>query len=55
MLDLVDQVKSAIDNAQASIGTDGMPAAIRNMESVARQCLETYDRREDILTGAAGQ
>lgn len=55
MLDLVDQMKSAIDNAQASVGTDGMAAAIRNMESVARQCLETFDRREDIITGAAGQ
>jgi hypothetical protein len=55
MLDLVDTMKSAIDNAQASIGTDGMPASIRNMESVARQCVETFDRREDIITGAAGQ
>jgi hypothetical protein len=55
MLDLVDTMKAAIDNAQASISTDGMPAAIRNMESVARQCVETFDRREDIITGAAGQ
>jgi len=55
MLDLVDTMKAAIDNAQASIGTDGMPASIRNMESVARQCVETFDRREDIITGAAGQ
>jgi hypothetical protein len=55
MLDLVDQMKSAIDNAQTSLGSDGMPAAIRNMESVARQCIETFDRREDILTGASGQ
>jgi hypothetical protein len=55
MLDLVDQMKAAIDNAQASIGTDGMPAAIRNMESVARQCIQTFDHREEIITGAAPQ
>ena len=55
MLDLVDQMKSAIDNAQTSLGSDGMPAAIRNMESAARQCVETFDRREEIITGAAGQ
>jgi hypothetical protein len=55
MLDLVDQMKSAIDNATSSIGTDGMTAAIRNMETVARQCIETFDRREEIITGAAGQ
>lgn len=54
MLDLVDQMKAAIDNVQASVGTDGLPAAIRNMESVARQCIETFDRREEVLTGAAG-
>ena len=46
---------SAIDNAQTSIGSDGMPAAIRNMETIARQCIETFDRREDIITGAAGE
>ena len=55
MLNLVDQMKSAIDNAQTSMGSDGMPAAIRNMESVARQCVETFDRREEIITGAAEQ
>jgi hypothetical protein len=55
MLNLVDQMKSAIDNAQASINTDGMPAALRNMESIARQCVETFDRREEILTGASGK
>ena len=55
MLDLVDKMKAGIDNAQASIGTDGMPAAIRNMESVARDCVETFDRREEIITGASGQ
>jgi hypothetical protein len=54
MLDLVDQVKAAIDNVQASIGTDGLPASVRNLESVSRQCVETFDRREEILTGAAG-
>jgi hypothetical protein len=48
-------MKAAIDNAQASIGTDGMPAAIRNMESVARQCIQTFDHREEIITGAAPQ
>lgn len=54
MLELVPQVQSAIDNVQASLGSDGLPAAIRNLESVARQCVETFDKREEILTGAAG-
>ncbi len=54
MLELVDQVKAAIDNVQASIGSDGLPAAVRNLESVSRQCVETFDRREEVISGAAG-
>lgn len=50
LLDKVDEVDRAIDNVQASIGTDGLPAAIRNVESVARQCIEAFNRREEVVT-----
>ena len=50
MLDLVDQVGKAIDNIEASVGTDGLPAAMRNLESISRQCIEIYDRREEVFT-----
>jgi len=49
MLDLVDEVSRAIDHIEASVGTDGLPAAIRNLETVTRQCIETFDRREEII------
>jgi len=49
MLDLVDEVSRAIDHIEASVGTDGLPAAIRNLEAVTRQCIETFDRREEII------
>src|SRR3989337_1518131 len=39
-LDLADAVDRAIDNVEASVGTDGLPAAIRNLETNARQCIE---------------
>ncbi len=51
LLDMADGVGSAIDNVQASVGTEGLPAAIRNLESVSRQCVEAYDRREEVITG----
>lgn len=54
MLELIPQVQTAIDNVQASFGSEGLPAAIRNLEAVARQCVETFDRREEVLSGAAG-
>lgn len=49
MLDLVDEVSRAIDHIEASLGTDGLPAAIRNLEAVTQQCIETFDRREEII------
>ena len=53
MFDLVDQVEHAIDNVEASVGTDGLPAAIRNLESTARQSVETFDRREEVFIDAS--
>ncbi|HEX9029823.1 MAG TPA: hypothetical protein VF823_11665, partial [Anaerolineales bacterium] len=51
MLELVDTVGHAIDNVEASIGTDGLPAAIRNLTAAARQCVETYQRRVEVMQG----
>ena len=49
LLDKADEVGSAIENVQASVGTDGLKAAIRNLETVAAQCIEAYDRREEVV------
>lgn len=50
-LDSVDEVGRAIDNIQASVGTDGLPAAIRHLESLTRQCIEAFNRREELIAG----
>jgi hypothetical protein len=50
LLDSTESVTRAIDNVQASVGTDGLPAAIRNLEATTRQCVEAYDRREEVVT-----
>jgi len=44
-----DEVGRAIDNVQASVGTDGLPAAIRNLEAVSQQCVDAYNRREEVV------
>lgn len=49
MLDLTDAVGSAIDNVEASVGTDGQPAAIRNLESKTQECIDIFDRREQVF------
>ncbi len=50
LLDKTDEVSRAIDNVQASVGTDGLPAAIRNLQTVAADCVKAYDRRQEVLT-----
>lgn len=51
MLELADEVGRAIDNVESSVGTDGLPAAIRHLETTAKLCLETFNRREDVILG----
>jgi hypothetical protein len=51
LLGLVDEVNHAIDNVESSVGTDGLPASIRNLETKAMQCIEAYDKRESVILG----
>jgi hypothetical protein len=50
LLDKADEIGGAIDNVQASVGTDGLPAAIRNLQSLSKECIKAYDRRQEVLT-----
>jgi hypothetical protein len=49
MLEMVDTVGNAIDNVSASIGTDGLPASIRHLVSQAQACLDTFNRRNEVM------
>ena len=49
MFDLVDEVSRAIDNVEASIGTDGLPASIRNLVAKAQDCITVYNRRDEVM------
>jgi hypothetical protein len=53
MLELADEVGRAVDNVEASIGSDGLPAAIRNLTTTARQSATVFDRRKEVFTSAA--
>jgi hypothetical protein len=50
LLDKADEVERAIDNIQSSVGTDGLPASIRNLETVSTDCISMYDQREQVVT-----
>jgi hypothetical protein len=54
--DLGIQIASALDNVEASLGDDaGLPAAIRNVATLARQAVETFDRRYEVINGTVSQ
>jgi hypothetical protein len=46
---LEDEVGQAIDNVEASMGSDGLPAAIRHLISKAQDCLDAFNRRDEVM------
>ena len=50
--DLADQISNGLDNVEAGITGDGLKAAIRAVDDLARQVGETYDRRYQVITGS---
>lgn len=55
LLDLSEEVGRAIDNVEASIGSDGLPAAFRNLTSVARKAVAAFDHRREVILGIAAE
>jgi hypothetical protein len=49
LLDKAEEVGRAIDNIQASVGTDGLPASIRNLQTLSKECIKAYDRRQEVV------
>jgi hypothetical protein len=51
--DLAEQVGRGLDNVEASLADQAaLPAAIRNVISLARMAVETYNRRSEAVTGS---
>lgn len=49
LLSMEDEVSNGIDNVSASFGTDGLPASIRHLTTVAQNCLDSFDRRKEVI------
>ncbi len=49
LLEKSDQIGRAIDNIHHSIGTEGLPAAIRNLVSASQEVIDIYNRREEVI------
>ncbi|GAB4399516.1 MAG: hypothetical protein OHK0052_23020 [Anaerolineales bacterium] len=44
-----DELRAALDNLEASLGSDGLPAAIRHLTNLAQQCIDAFNRREQVI------
>ena len=49
LLENVDALASAIDNIEASIETDGLPAAIRHLVNLSQEANDALAHRKDVI------
>ena len=55
MLILADEANQAVDNVETSIGSDGLPAAIRNLNYQATNAVKVFNHRAEIVLGSQDQ
>ena len=51
--DVAEQINRALDNIEASMGDEeGLKAAIRNLTSLTREAVTTFNRRYEMINGS---
>lgn len=53
LLDSASELERAVENLEASLGTDGLPAAIRHLTSLAQQAVDAYNKRSEVILGGS--
>lgn len=49
LLEGAQNIANAVDNVAASIGSDGLPAAIRHLISLSQEAIDVYNRRDEVI------
>ena len=49
LLENVERISHAIDNVSTSMGSDGLPAAMRHLETVSQEAIDAFNRRDELL------
>lgn len=52
LLENAGKISGAVDHVTASIGSDGLPAAIRNLTTLSQEALDTFNRRSEVILEA---
>jgi hypothetical protein len=53
LLENAEKLTHAVDNVEASVGSDGLSAAIRNLVMLSQEAVDAYDRRDEVLLSSA--
>jgi len=49
LLELSERVRSAIDNVETSMGTDGLPASIKHLTNLAQEAVDAFNKRSEVM------
>lgn len=55
LLELSNEVRAAIDNVETSIGTEGLEAAFRHLQTVSQQCVNAFNKRSEVMQGLTSE
>jgi hypothetical protein len=51
LLTMNDEIIAAVDHVETSIGTDGLPAAIRHLTTRSQEAIDAFNRRTEVMIG----
>jgi hypothetical protein len=54
LLEKLDEIERAVDNVEASINSDGLPAALGHLKSVGQDAIDTFDLRKEVILSTEG-
>ncbi|MCJ7708754.1 MAG: hypothetical protein MUO38_14200 [Anaerolineales bacterium] len=52
LLENAQKISAGVDNVAASVGSDGLPAAIRNVVGQSQEVIDIYNRRDEVILAA---
>lgn len=55
LLELSDEVSAAVDNVETSIGTEGLDAALRHLQTTSQQCVNAFNKRSEVMQGLTSE
>ncbi len=54
LLEKVDEIERAVDNVEASINSDGLPAALGHLKTVGQEAIDAFDQRKEVILSTEG-